>query len=45
MSIGKCVAIVNSHGGTRKGLSALDELSRSLCDAGVVFDSHVTQHA
>ena len=45
MSIRNCVAIVNPHGGTRRGLSALDELSRSLSDAGVVFDSHVTQHA
>jgi sphingosine kinase len=45
MGIRKCIAIVNPRGGSRKGLSMLDDIKRSFSDAGVILDAHVTKHA
>ena len=45
MGIRKCIAIVNPRGGSRKGLSMLDDMKRSFSDAGVILDAHVTKHA
>ena len=44
MGIRRCIAIVNPRGGSRKGLSMLDDIKRSFSDAGVILDAHVTKH-
>ncbi|MDG2384440.1 MAG: diacylglycerol kinase family lipid kinase [Pirellulaceae bacterium] len=44
MALKKCVAIVNPQGGSRQGLSVLNELGELLSKAGVSLDSQPTQY-